>query len=113
MSRRSRKGTKYRHSFVMLPRRMLNDSQWKNLSPAAKLLYIHLKAKYNGINNGSIRLYYSELQGIKGISSPSTISKAIKELEEKRWIRRAKIGGLFRYNNEYQLTGKYDECLNG
>lgn len=112
MSRRSRKGTKHRNSFVMLPRKMLRGSQWKNLSPAAKILYIHLKSKYNGINNGSIRLHYSELQGIKGISSPSTISKAIKELEKKEWIKREKFGGLYRYYNEYKLTGKYDDYIN-
>ncbi len=51
------------------------------------------------------------LKGIKGISSPSTISTANKELEEKGWIKRTKLGGLYRTINEYKLTGNFDEYL--
>ena len=95
----------------MLARKMLKDQNWNDLSPAAKLFYIYLKAKFNGSNNGNIRLHYSELNGVKGLSSPSTISRAIKELEKKEWIKRTKLGGLYRHINEYELTGNYDECL--
>ena len=98
-------------SFVMLPRKMLRSQEWKELSPAAKLFYIHLKGKYNGHNKGEIRLYYSELRGIKGISSPSTISTANKELQEKGWIKRTKLGGLYRFINEYELTGNFDDYI--
>jgi len=95
----------------MFPRKTLRSKEWKDLSPAAKILYIHLKGKYNGSNNGEIRLYYSELYGIKGISSNSTISKAFKELEQKEWIKRTQLGGIYRYFNNYELTGKYDDYL--
>jgi len=95
----------------MLSRKMLASKQWKELSPSAKLFYIHLKRKYNGSNNGKIRLYYSELNGNRGISSDSTISKASKELEKKEWITRTKKGGLYRHFNEYTLTGKYDDYI--
>lgn len=95
----------------MLPRKMLRSHEWKILKPAAKILYIHLKGKYNGHNNGEIRLYYSELKGIQGLSSPSTVSKAFKELEEKGWIKKTKLGGLYRSINEYELTGNYDDYL--
>ena len=107
-SRRTRSGHK---SFVMLLREMLRSKEWKELSPPAREVYIQLKGKYNGHNNGEIRLYYSELEGIKGISSPSTISNAFSELESKGWIERTEIGGLFRHFNEYKLTGKYDDSL--
>lgn len=95
----------------MLPRKMLRSHEWKMLGPAAKILYIHLKGKYNGHNNGEIRLYYSELKGIKGLSSPSTVSHAFNELEEKGWIKRTKLGGLYRTINEYELTGNFDDYL--
>ena len=108
MGRARKRKNKGHKSFVMLPRKMLKSEEWKELSPAAKLFYIHLKGKYNGSNNGQIRLYYSELAGVKGISSDSTISKAIKELESKGWIKRYEIGGLYRHFNEYELTGEYD-----
>jgi len=99
-------------SFVMLSRGMLLRTQeWKELSPAAKLAYLYLKAKFNGSNNGGIRLYYSELRGVKGLSSHSTISKALKELEAKGWIKRTMLGGLYRHYNEFELTGKYDDHL--
>ena len=83
MSISKRKKDKGHKSFVMLPRKMLRIKEWKELRPAAKIFYIYLKGKYNGSNNGKIRLYYSELEEIKGLSSHSTISGAIKELEEK------------------------------
>jgi len=111
MSWAKRKKDKRFGSFVALPRKTLRSEAWRELIPAAKLFYIHLKGKYNGHNNGEIRLYYSELRGNKGISSPSTISKASEELENKGWIERAKKGGLYRYYNEYKLTGKFDDHL--
>ncbi|MFC2142145.1 helix-turn-helix domain-containing protein, partial [Acidobacteriota bacterium] len=69
-----------------ITKRTLWSNDWKELIPAAKLFYIHLKAKHNGSNNGEIRLHYSELKGVKGLSSPSTIAKAIRELKDKGWI---------------------------
>jgi len=95
----------------MLPRKMIRSQEWKNLGPAAKILYIHLKGKYNGHNNGEIRLYYSELRGIQGLLSPSTVSKAFKELEEEGWIKRTKLGGFYRCINEYELTGNFDDYI--
>ena len=99
------------NNFVAIARKMLWIEEWKKLTPAAKLFYVYLKAKYNGKNNGEILLHYSELKGIKGISSSSTIFRAIKELEDKGWIKRTQIGGLYRHNNEFELTGKYDDHL--
>jgi predicted transcriptional regulator len=96
----------------MLGRGMLLKSlEWKGLSAAAKLAYLYIKAKYNGANNGGISLHYSELRGIKGLCSHATISKALKELEQKEWISRTKEGGLYGYSNHYKLTGKYDDHL--
>jgi hypothetical protein len=106
-----RKKDKRFNSFVAIARKTLRSREWKGLSSAAKILYIHLKGKYNGSNNGEIRLYYSELHDIKGLSSDSTISNAFKELEQKEWIKRIKIGGLYRFFNEYKLTGKFDDYL--
>ncbi len=99
------------NNFVMIPRKILNMDEWKNLSPAAKILYIHLKTRYNGSNNGKIHLHYSELAGIKGLSSHSTVSKAFKELLEKEWVKKTTLGGLYRYSNEFELTGKYDDYI--
>ena len=111
MSVSKRRHEKRYKSFVMLPRKTLKGGHWRELGSAAKIIYIHLKFKYNGQNNGQIYLHYSELNGIKGLSSPSTISKAFKELIEKEWINKTQYGGMYRYACKYKLTGKYDDSI--
>jgi hypothetical protein len=107
-------GVKYRRRpefppFLMLGKDMiLHCDEWKQLSPSAKLVYIYIKARHNGRNNGRISLPYSELETVKGLGSPSTVSSALKELVKKGWIRKTQLGGLFRYRNQYEMTGRYD-----
>lgn len=91
--------------FVMLEKETLNSQQWKGLSHSEMITYIYIKKNYNGGNNGEIPLKYSEL---KGILAPATLSKALKGLENKKWVERTQHGGLFRYYCLYKLTGKYD-----
>ncbi len=90
---------------------MLNGPEWMKLSAGAKLLYVYLKNRFNGANNGEIALPYSALKGVRGLSSTSTISKAHKELEREGWVTRKNLGGMFRKINKYELTGKYDGYL--
>jgi hypothetical protein len=98
-------------SFVMLSREMLDHPEWRKLGSAAKLAYIYLKDGYVGSNNGDIRLPYSSLRGIIGLSSHGTISGGLRELETNGWIRRTNLGGLFGRLNAYELTGKYDAYI--
>lgn len=109
MSLTKRRYSKKSQSFAMIPRKVLHDEEWKRFTSSAKLFYIYLKGKYNGNNNGHVRLYYSELKDIKGLASPGTISKASKELQDAGWISRTQLGGLHRYFNEFRLTGKVDD----
>lgn len=95
--------------YFRLAREILFEcKEWRGLSAAAKLLYIHIKAKYNGSNDGKIKVTYAELKGSRGLSSPRTISKAQKELEEEEWIIKTEHGGLYRHYNLFKLTWKYD-----
>lgn len=103
---RQRKGKGLAH--IGIERRTLKEEHWQGLSAAAKIFYIHLKGRYNGSNNGEIRLPYSAMSNVKGCCNARAISKAIKELEVKGWIMRKKKGGLYRYDNFYKLTFKYD-----
>lgn len=93
---------------IGIERRTLKEKHWRGLSPAAKIFYIHLKGRYNGANNGEIRLPYSAMRDVKGCSNPRTISGAIKELERKKWIKIERRGGLFRHDNLFKLTFKHD-----
>jgi len=83
-----KKGKRDVHSsFVALDRSLLfKCDSWKGLTPGEKLFYVYLRAKFNGGNNGQIKLHYSELKGIWGFSSNETISWSIRELEAARWI---------------------------
>ena len=102
----------YNCSFVRLGRDLIFRSDpWRNLSPRAKVFYLTLKAKYNGSNNGDIRLCYGELKADASFKSPKSISAAIGELEKGEWIERVKMGGLYRYENRFRLTGKHDAML--
>ncbi len=94
-----------------MPRETVFSKEWANLSSAAKIIYIQLKGKYNAKNNGKLKLYYSELRKIKGLKCSRSISNGFRELEEKEWIKRTKLGGMYGRSNEYELTGKYDPSI--
>ena len=91
--------------FVMIEKDTFQKKEWRELGRPAKLIYIYIKAKYNGSNNGDLKLTYCELK--KEFAS-ATISKALKELVAKKWIEKTKHGGLFRFYCLYKLTGIYD-----
>lgn len=91
--------------FVMIERETLRSLNWKQLSHSEKLIYIYVKANYNGSNNGEISFKYSE---VKDEFSSATISKSLKSLISKGWIEKTKHGGLYRYYCKYKLTSKYD-----
>ena len=93
---------------IGIERRTLKEEHWRGLSAYAKIFYIHLKGRYNGSNNGLIRLPYSAMRDVQGCCSSHAISKAVKELEAKKWIVIKKKGGLYRYENLYKLTFKHD-----
>lgn len=106
-----KKGSRdYHHSFVGIERRLLrNCPEFRDLTPRAIVLYLHLKSKYNGANNGFISLHYSEVKGAKGFKSDKAISAAFKELKKQGWIEITSIGGMFRHQNLYRLTAKTDK----
>ena len=107
---KSRKNGKWpkQWQYIKIPRQMIFSKEWADLIPAAKIIYIQMKGKYNSNNNGKLKLYYSELRRIKGLKCSRSISRGFQELEEKEWIIRTKLGGAYGRPNEYELTGKYD-----
>jgi len=91
--------------FVMIDKAVLRSSAWKALSHSEMVVYIYLKANYNGSNNGEIAFPYSQMEGIM---ARQTLSSALKGLIEKGWIEKTEYGGLYRYYCLYRLTGKFD-----
>lgn len=95
--------------FVALSRQTLKSKEWREeLSSSAKVLYVQLKNKFVGDNNGELCLHYSEL---KGLMSKATAWRAFKQLQDKGWIEKSRQGGLYRFINKFTLTGKYDNAL--
>ena len=85
---------------------MLKDSDWRKLHNSTKVLYIYMRAKFNNENLSEITLAYSEL---KDMMSTATISNALKELINSKWIEKTKYGGLFGGVCKYKFIGKYKD----
>lgn len=99
----------------MLERYVLNSLEWKALSHVEKLLYIYVKANFNGNNNGEIPFNFSRYERTKenpqGEFTWRTLKKVLgKEgsLIQKGWLERQLKGSRRRYKVFFKLTGKVD-----
>ncbi|MCP4651225.1 MAG: hypothetical protein GY853_14250 [PVC group bacterium] len=97
--------------FIGISRHTLKSKSWRDLSSNAKVLYLHLKNKFVGYNNGEISLHYSEVRGMKGLCSDASISSAFKELIKAEYIVVTNIGGLYRRDNRYEFTFKHEDYV--
>ena len=94
--------------FIIFFAELYGLKEWQELSAPAKIVYFHVKGRYTKKNNGEIVFPYSAMTGVKGCSTPNTVAKAVRELEEKGWIKITQTGGEFRVIYFYELTFKYD-----
>ena len=96
--------------FVKLTYPLIESQAWRWLRPISQALYIELRRRYNGLNNGRISLSLSEAAHILK-ASKSSISKALKQLETHGFIKLIKKGYFTsRMASEFALT---DEQLDG
>ena len=96
--------------FVKLTYPLIESQAWRWLRPISQSVYIELRRRYNGFNNGRISLSLSEAAHILK-ASKSSISKALKQLETHGFIKLIKKGYFTgRMASEYALT---DEQLDG
>ena len=96
--------------FVKLTYPLIESEAWRWLRPMSKAVYIELRRRYNGLNNGKISLSLSEAAHILK-ASKSSISAALKQLETHGFIKLIKKGYFTgRMASEYALT---DEQLDG
>jgi len=69
------------------------ESAWKALKAGSRIVYIELKSRFNGFNNGKImgsERFLAEQTGF----GKNAISRALGELQEKGFIRETKPGVL-------------------
>ncbi len=87
MSKRPyRRGKKGAGRHVQLPEYLQATEAWASLKPGPRALYIELKRRYNGHNNG--KLFLSHRDAAKALNvHRNTIGGYFAELEAKGFIR--------------------------
>lgn len=86
MAKTNQKGRTKTASFVMLTHHMMDSPAWKSLSANAQALWVHIRRRYNGSNNGDIPLSCREAGDFLNISK-NTASKAFDELLDRGFLK--------------------------
>ena len=70
--------------FVRLTYELLETEAWLHLTPSSVKVYIELRRRFNGSNNGQIHL--SLLAGAKKLNmSKTTVKRALDQLTARNW----------------------------
>jgi hypothetical protein len=102
MGKRKKRG----EPFVKLTRFMVTHPSWYDLSPGARCIYIELRRRFNGINNGEITLSCREAAMVAKCGK-GTATKLLNELTEHGYIK-PEIRGRFRnrFASTWRLTNE-------
>ena len=66
---------------------------WATLKPGPRALYIELKRRFNGANNGAIRMSVREAADLLNVHR-NTVSAYFEDLQERGLIRQTRAGHL-------------------
>jgi len=77
--------SKHDGQYVLIPYDMAQSPAWRSLSRAAVKVWMELRCRFNGRNNGHLSLSRDEAARLLGMSK-STVGPALDELEEKGFI---------------------------
>jgi hypothetical protein len=72
---------------------IVNSHAWSALSFTARALYVQMRVKLKQTNNGNIEATAKTLSH-SGFGSPSTLSKALRELQTVELIEKTRQGGI-------------------
>lgn len=102
--------SKGNEQFVPIPYNMARSIAWRSLSGPAVKVYIELRSRFNGFNNGELSLSMDEAKHLLGLGK-STIARALKDLAERGFIAVTRPGQWYgRLATTYAVT---DRPLNG
>ncbi|MFK4062925.1 hypothetical protein [Brucella anthropi] len=90
--------------YVQLFHWIRKTDAWRSLSPYPKLLYIEIRGRYNGSNNGGISFSVREAMDALCCSNRTAIN-AFKDLEDRGLIK-AVIKGAFDWKTRYGAEGR-------
>ena len=82
--KRYKRGGAGRH--VQLPEWLQVSEAWATMTPGARALYIELKRRFNGSNNGQIFLSHRDAAQALNVHR-NTVGKFFRELEQRGFIR--------------------------
>lgn len=86
------KGRRYAGKVTLFPFAIETCENWQKCGGTAIKLLHYLAGQYNARNNGDLSAPLSAKPG--GITSPATLSRALRELEHYGLILKARQGGL-------------------
>ena len=99
--------------YIILPYAQLKSEAWRSLSGAAVKVWLELHTRFNGGNNGNVRLSMNEAVSALGISK-GTAQRAFVELEEKGFIALHNPGNWYhRKAHEWLPTTKRMQTRSG
>ncbi|MDG1430996.1 MAG: helix-turn-helix domain-containing protein [Paracoccaceae bacterium] len=89
-----------------LPYSQLRSPAWRSLGGAAVRVWLELHTRFNGSNNGTVRLSYAEAAEALGIGK-ATAQRAFQNLQDKGFLVLEKEGNWYhRQAHEWRLTTK-------
>lgn len=92
--------------YLPLPYAQLRSPAWRSLGGAAVRVWLELHTRFNGSNNGSVRLSYAEAAEALGIGK-ATAQRAFQELVDRGFIVLETPGNWYqRRAHEWRLTTK-------
>ena len=99
--------------YVPLPYTQLKSHAWRSLSGAAVKLWLELHTRFNGGNNGRLRLSYAEASEALGMGK-ATVKRAYGELVAHGFLALEKEGNFYhRLAHEWRLTTKGVQGVSG
>ncbi|MGR3492905.1 MAG: helix-turn-helix domain-containing protein [Shimia sp.] len=100
------KGKRGEGQYAPLSYALLKSPAWRGLSGSAVKLFLELHTRFNGSNNGTLRLSFAEAAEALGLGK-ATVQRAYVELQDAGFIVLEAEGNWYhRRAHEWRLTTK-------
>ena len=80
--------------FVPISHHMARSPAWRSLGGPAVKIYVELRSRYNGRNNGDLSVSLDEASRLLGMGK-ATAQRAFEELDRKGFIRMTQRGNWY------------------
>lgn len=92
--------------YVNLPYSLLNSEAWRTLSGAAAKVFLELRTRFHGGNNGKLHMSLEEAAGLLQLGK-ATVLRAFEDLEERGLVACTKRGQWYgRLASEWAVADK-------